>query len=84
MSSIVEQGGEYTQMAYQKETEKHVWRHNLANHISHGARIQKMYIFHSRTVVQYILEHAYMTCSCGVMHVSMHKVAYQKETTMCF
>ena len=53
----------------------------LTSCISHTALTQKMDIFDSRTVVWYI-ECLYMTYSFQVMHVSVYKMAYWKETAM--
>ena len=54
---------------------------SFTNHISYAALIQKIDISDRRLVAQYA-ECSYMPCRFGVMHVSMHKTAYQKDTAM--
>ena len=51
----------------------------LTRCITHAMLMQKMDIFNSRAVVRYVEYDQFQ-----LMHVSTHKMAYQKETDVCF
>ena len=69
-------------MSNRKETVIHVWNHNLLTaSIWYAVLTQRINISDSRAVAGYA-ECPFTTCTFRVMHVSMHKMVYQKVSLM--